>query len=70
MTYELKPEPKQNKVILRHPKVVEYVLLNCKALRCTPDDFILKLINNIIFLSRFHKETKDDTGRNSSKVDL
>lgn len=60
MTYEIKPEPKLNRVTLRHPKVVEYVLLNCKALKCTPDEFILKLINNMAFLSKLHREVRND----------
>lgn len=58
MTYELKPEPKQNRIIFRHPKVVEYVLTNCKALKCTPDEFILKLINNMAFLVKSSKGDK------------
>ena len=31
---KLKPEPQQHKVILRNPRVVEYVWINCKALKC------------------------------------
>lgn len=57
---KLKPEPIQHKVILRNPKVVEYVWGNCKALKCSPDEFILKLMNNMSFLTRLKQEVKND----------
>lgn len=57
---KLKPEPQQHKVILRNPKVVEYVWINCKALKCSPDEFILKLMNNMTFLSKLKQEIRDD----------
>ena len=55
---KLKPESEQHKIVLRNPKVVEYVSINCKALGCSPDDFILKLMNNMMFLSKIKHEVK------------
>lgn len=44
------------KIILTNETVIEYINLNCKALRCTPDEFIMKLINNMSFLSRLKRK--------------
>lgn len=55
MEIKLKPEMQQHKVILRNPTVVKYVWDNCKALKCSPDEFILKLINNMSFLQKLKR---------------
>ncbi len=48
------------RITLSNETVIEYINLNCKALKCTPDEFILKLINNMLFLSKFKRKKEDD----------
>ena len=57
---KIKPESVKNKIILRNPRVIEYIEINCKALKCSPDELIIKLMNNMMFLSKLKKEIKND----------
>lgn len=48
------------RITLTNEIVIEYINLNCKALRCTPDEFIMKLINNMSFISRLKKNMNNE----------
>lgn len=48
------------KITLSNEYVIEFIKVNCNALKITPDEFIIKLINNMRILSSLPRKDQND----------